>query len=114
MMNQKFKLTVGKVLRYQAPVKNENYIYKFGEGFYWDIEVCVYPEVHLGRSKCVAHYSVDGSKRRYYLIEFYVQDNENLEKEVEKMLDITQDMVDWETAIAEIEKDAEETWEDVE
>ena len=114
MLNKEFKVTTGMVMVFKAKVKNEAYLYKFGEGFHYYYEVTIIPEPELARSKCEMYYTVDGSNRKYYLIEFYVQDNENLATSVDEMLEVVKHQIDWEKMIADIERDAEEAWEDVE
>lgn len=114
MLNKEFSVAMGTVMVFKAKVKNETYLYKFGEGFHYYVEVTVIPESELGRRKCEMYYTVDGAKRKYYLIEFYVQDEENLVTAVDEMLEVVKKQMDWEIMIADIERDAEAAWEDAE
>ena len=113
MLNKEFKVLTGRTIRYEFLVENSEYLEKFGGKFSWYIDVMVFDDPKAGVSRCEAFYSVDGSRRNYYLKEFYIPCVEDINAYVENGLADAMDTIDWEKMIREIEQDAEECWEGV-
>lgn len=95
MLNKKIKVLTGRAIRYELPVDSLEYLEKFGGKFSWYIDVMVYDDPKAGVSRCEAFYSVDGSRRNYYLKEFYIPCVEDINVYVENGLEDVLDTVDW-------------------
>ena len=112
-LNSRAKLTTGSVLRFEFPITNLEYIDKFGEGFYWEIDVSIFDEPAMQRRKCEAYCSVDGSFRKNYIMEFYISEFEDILTEVESNMKTLIDNVNWKEMIKGIEVDADAYWHDI-
>ena len=113
MLKTEFSLSKGIVMEYKTLITNPKYLHTFGSGFYWTIEVTVMPDLANRRSKCEIYYTVDGASCKYYLTEFYVRADENIETVINKTLEENLRYVSWHKVIEDIEKTANEAWDDI-